>query len=221
MATDNKNNIIESMKLAGKSLGLFATITGGIVAITFSLTEDRIIENERQALLRNLHMLIKPAMHDNDLYADTLVLNDKKLAYRNKPFTIYRARKNNKPVAAIFSVTAPDGYSGAIKMLVAIKTDNTLAGVRVINHHETPGLGDAIDIEKSDWIKIFDGKSLNNPEESRWFVKKDGGDFDQLTGATITPRAVVKMTKKTLQFYQSHHDIVFVESTTGEPNGRD
>lgn len=221
MATDNKNNIIENMKLAGKSLGLFATITGGIVAITFSLTEDRIIENERQALLRNLHMLINPTMHDNDLYADTLVLNDKKLAYRNKPFTIYRARKNKEPVAAIFSVTAPDGYSGAIKMLVAIKTDNTLAGVRVINHHETPGLGDAIDIEKSDWIKIFDGKSLNNPEESRWFVKKDGGDFDQLTGATITPRAVVKMTKKTLQFYQSHHDIVFVESTPGEPNGRD
>ena len=215
MATDtNTPNILKNMLLAGKSLGLFAIVTTAIVAFTFFSTKSQIAENERLALLKSLHEVIHADRHDNDLYEDTLLLDAPSLNYRNKPITVYRARLNSSPSAAIFSVTAPDGYTGAIKLLVAINVDNTIAGVRVISHKETPGLGDAIDIEKSNWITNFDNHSLSNPLPDQRRVKKDGGVFDQMTGATITPRAIVKMTKKTLQYFQSHHDIVFQLTTT-------
>ena len=216
MATENQTNIFNNMFQAGKSLSLFAVITTAIVALTFVVTESQIIENEKQALLKSLHELIPADKHDNDLYTDTTVIDEASLNFRHRPITVYRARLNNKPVAAIFSVTAPDGYTGAIKLLVATNIDNTIAGVRVISHKETPGLGDAIDIEKSSWITNFDGHSLSNPIESHWRVKKDGGDFDQLTGATITPRAIVKITKKTLQYFQANHDIVFKQTMAGK-----
>jgi len=199
------------MLRAGKTLGVFAVITTAIVAITYAITESQIIENERQALLKSLHELIPENRHDNDLYTDTKTLDIAALNFRGKPVTVYRARTNNQATAAIFSVTAPDGYTGAINLLIAINADDTLAGVRVVSHKETPGLGDAIETEKSDWIRIFDGQSLSNPLPERWKVKKDGGDFDQLTGATITPRAIVKMIKKTLQYFQANHDLVFAK----------
>ena len=211
MAAD-KSTIINNMKLAGKSLGLFAVISTAIVALAFFTTKERIAENERQALLNSLHELVPENRHDNDIYLDTLSINENSLNYRNKPVTVYRARKNDQPIAAIFNVVAPDGYTGAIKMLVAINADDTVAGVRVISHKETPGLGDAIDIEKSDWVTNFDGRSLSNPEEKQWRVKKDGGDFDQLTGATITPRAIVKMVKKTLKYFRENRASVFAKS---------
>ena len=211
MAAD-KSYIINNMKLAGKSLGLFAVISTAIVALAFFTTEERIAENERQALLNSLHELVPEDRHDNDIYLDTLLIDEKTLNYRNKPVTVYRARKNDQPIAAIFNVVAPDGYTGAIKMLVAINADNTVAGVRVISHKETPGLGDAIEIEKSDWVTNFDGRSLSNPEEKQWRVKKDGGEFDQLTGATITPRAIVKMVSKTLKYFTENHSKVFAKN---------
>jgi len=211
MATSSPD-IFESMKQAGKSLGLFAAIATSIVALTFMLTETRIADNERQALLKSLHELIPSNRHDNDLNADFILLDEPSLNYRNKPVTAYRARLNEEPVAAIFNVTAPDGYTGAINLLVAINVDNSIAGVRVVGHRETPGLGDAIEIEKSNWITMFDGQSLTKKTENYWRVKKDGGQFDQLTGATITPRAIVKITKKTLQYFQENHDNVFHET---------
>jgi electron transport complex protein RnfG len=122
---------------------------------------------------------------------------------------VYRARKQNQPVATIFQVTAPDGYSGNIRLLVGVNSDQSLAGVRVLAHKETPGLGDKIEIEKADWIKQFTGKSLINPSESQWAVKKDGGEFDQFSGATITPRAVVNQTKRVLVWAQSHLNEAF------------
>lgn len=212
MATKPKDNILTSMKFAGRSLGLFAIISTAIVAVTFFFTKDQIVENERLALLKSLHILVTEKQHDNDLYTDVLTLDIKTLNFRNKPVSIYRARLNNAPAAAIFSVTAPDGYNGAINLLIGVNIDDIVTGVRVISHKETPGLGDSIEIEKSNWITNFDGHSLSNPQEKRWRVKKDGGDFDQLTGATITPRAIVKMTKKTLQFFQKNHDIIFAKT---------
>jgi len=208
MATEN-NSILKNVWNAGKALAVFAMVASGLVALTFLLTEDQIAENERQALLQSLHQLVPQKLHDNDLYTDNVTIDSPTLNYRGKPITIYRARMDNKPVSAIFSVIAPDGYSGAIKLLIAINHDETIAGVRVISHKETPGLGDAIDIQKSDWIKIFDNKSLNNPKLSNWRVKKDGGYFDQLTGATITPRAIVKISKKTLEYFSKNKLNVF------------
>jgi len=115
-----------------------------------------------------------------------------------------RAFKQQQLVAIIAAPTAPDGYNGSIKLLVAIRQNGDLMGVRVVAHQETPGLGDAIDSNKSNWIYSFNGRSLNNPELIDWKVKRDGGHFDQFTGATITPRAVVKMVLKTLQYYQAN-----------------
>ncbi len=206
---DMNDSLKHNMLAAGKSLAIFAIIASALVGITFELTKNKIADNERLALLKNLHQLVTPDMHDNDLYRDKTSLSIPQLNYRGTPVVVYRARKNNRPVAAIFNVIAPDGYSGPIKLLVAIRANGSLIGVRAISHKETPGLGDGIDIEKSDWIRIFDNRNLSNPEEKRWHVKKDGGDFDQLTGATITPRAVVKMVYKTLKYYTRHQAEVF------------
>ena len=115
----------------------------------------------------------------------------------------------DSPIALVMATTAPDGYSGSIRLLVGINIDGSLSGVRVVAHRETPGLGDAIDEDRSDWIRIFDGKSLQDPPEERWAVRKDGGAFDQLTGATVTPRAVVKAVRQALLYYREHQQALF------------
>lgn len=193
---------------AAAALGLFAVVGMGLVALVHDGTKERIDANEQAVLLRTLESLIPAEWFDNDILADTITANDPSLG-TDKPVTVYRARKGGSPVAAVLSPVAPDGYNGAIKLLVAVHTDGSLAGVRVVSHRETPGLGDPIDTDKSDWIFAFDGRSLDNPSEARWKVKRDGGDFDQFTGATITPRAVVKAVYQTLIFFERHKDRLF------------
>lgn len=188
---------------AGWVLGLFSLIGIGLVSLTHSFTHEKIAENERLFVLKNLRELVPDNLHDNDLLADTLTVSDDNFFGKNN-VTIYRATNNNQLVALIATPTAPDGYSGSIKLLVAIKENGELLGVRTVSHHETPGLGDAIDTNKSNWIYDFTGRSLNNPSTTHWRVKRDGGKFDQFTGATITPRAVVKAVLKTLQYYQAN-----------------
>lgn len=200
--------IAKHMLRTGIVLGLFAVAGTAIVAYTFEHARVRIAENEREALLHKLHVLIPPGQHDNDILTDALEINAAALS--RKTVTVYRARKSGRPVAAVFTpVVAPDGYSGPIKLLVAIHYDGTLAGVRVIAHRETPGLGDPIDETRSGWILKFSGRSLTSPEPKQWKVKKDGGIFDQFTGATITPRAVVKAVYNCLNYFTSHRDEVF------------
>ena len=188
---------------------LFAAVGTTLVAYTFEKTRDQIAANERATLLRKLHRLIPADQHDNVLLEDTITARDEALLGSAEPVTVYRARSNGEPVALVIAAIAPDGYSGSIKLLVGINVDVTMSGVRVIAHRETPGLGDAIDETRSDWIYIFDGKSLQAPDVSRWAVKKDGGDFDQLTGATITPRAVVKAARNALLYYRDHQEALF------------
>lgn len=188
---------------------LFAVLGTAMVAYTYDNTRDQIAANERATLLRKLHRLISPEQHDNVLLEDTVSVRDETLLGSDQPFMVYRARKNGKPVALVIAAIAPDGYSGSIKLLVGINVDGSLSGVRVVAHRETPGLGDAIDEARSDWIRIFDGKSLQAPDVSRWAVRKDGGEFDQLTGATITPRAVVKAVRNALLYYQDNQEALF------------
>ncbi|MEO1888769.1 MAG: electron transport complex subunit RsxG [Cycloclasticus sp.] len=197
---DNSSFMIK----AGWVLGLFSLVGIGLVSITHSLTHEKIAENERLFVLKNLRELVPDNLHDNDLLADTLVVSDDNFFGKNTNVTIYRATKDNQLIAVIATPTAPDGYSGSIKLLVAIKENGELLGVRAVSHHETPGLGDAIDTNKSDWVYDFTGRTLNNPSVKYWRVKRDGGEFDQFTGATITPRAVVKAVLKTLQYYQAN-----------------
>ncbi len=197
------------MMRAALILGGFAVVGATLVGLTYEGTKERIAQNEREFLLRSLHQMISPSAHDNDLLSDTIKAQSKTLLGSAKPLTIYRARKAGKPVAAILTVIAPDGYSGDIKLLVAVDFGGQIGGVRVLSHKETPGLGDNIEIAKSDWINSFYGHSLNAPDEQGWRVKKDGGIFDQFTGATITPRAVVKAVHKALKFYAMHKDELF------------
>lgn len=201
--------IIKRMIQMGVLLGMFAIIGTAILAITHEQTKERIAENERNVLLRNLHAVISPDSHDNELFADTIEVTDTKLLGTKKPVTVYRARLNGKPVAAVFAAIAPEGYNGNIKLLVAINMDGTLSGVRVIGHRETPGLGDYIEETRSDWITKFTGLSLRNPDKKGWRVKRDGGEFDQFTGATITPRAIVKAVYNCLRYFKQHQQDVF------------
>lgn len=197
-------------------LFLFAVIGTGLVALTYDSTSERIAANERERLLRKLHVLAPPERHDNDLFADTITVRDEVLLGTPEPVTVYRARSGKQPVALVMAPVAPDGYSGSIRLLVGINYDGTLTGVRVVTHRETPGLGDAIEEERSGWIYGFDGKSLQNPPTGRWEVRKDGGDFDQLTGATITPRAIVGAVRKSLLYYREHREALFSRDTENE-----
>ena len=205
MIAANRRQIL----LSGLFLWLFAVAGTTLVALTEFGSREAIVANERELLLRNLFALLPRDQLDNDISQDFRQLPASKLLGTEEDSTVYRARLLGEPVAAIFSSIAPHGYSGKIHLLVGVYTDGSLAGVRIVKHAETPGLGDAIEIRKSPWIKIFSGKSLHNPSPDRWYVKRDGGDFDQLTGATITPRAVVSAVRNTLLYYQQNADMIF------------
>ena len=193
-------------------LGTFALLSTWLVAITFEVTEVPIAASEKKALLRNLHELIPSNIHDNDLFSDVITVQDQSYLGINKPQRVFRARMSNTPVALVLETVAPDGYSGNIFLLIAIRYDGSLLGVRVSKHKETPGLGDAIEIKRSNWVLNFNNRSLSNPNEQAWRVEKDGGEFDQFTGATITPRAIVKAVHRSLQYYQKYRDSLFANN---------
>jgi len=190
--------------ISGLMLGLFATIGTALVGITHHATVEKIADNERLALLRKLNQILPTEQYNNDLLHTTISINADDRLGQKKSSTVYVAKQQNAISAMIFSVIAPKGYSGKIKMLVGINIDGTLAGVRIVSHKETPGLGDAMETEKSDWVFGFNGKSLNQPDEKNWKVKRDGGVFDQFTGATITPRAVVQAVHLCLVYFDRH-----------------
>lgn len=193
MANDN----ITAIWRAGMTLGFFALVGVVLLVAVQWLTKDQIAENARQMKLQRLHEIVLAADYDNDLLASaqSLDLGVEGLANNAKKYT---ASKAGQSLAEIYEVTSLQGYSGPISLVIGVNADNTLRGVRVISHKETPGLGDKIETNKAGWILQFAGKSLNDPDISRWKVRKDGGDFDQFTGATITPRAVVNAVRETL-----------------------
>lgn len=208
--------LVQSITRNSLLLSVFALVTAGALALTFALTKEQIADQERKAAARALLEIIPASRHDNELLdtiwqipqslLDELGLDDEA--------NIHVATQNNTPVAMIIPAVAPDGYSGDIRMLVGINIDGSLAGVRVLSHKETPGLGDKIDLNKSDWILSFDGLSLEQPAAENWKVRKDGGDFDQFTGATITPRAVVKRVYETLTVFQEHQATILASLQT-------
>jgi electron transport complex protein RnfG len=189
-------------------LALFAISCTAAVAIVQLLTADRIEQQAQQKLIRQLNQVIQKDNHDNEMFLDCIVApedNNSDLLID----VIYRARLNNAPTAAAIKTVAPDGYSGNIELLIAINTDGSVSGVRTLMHKETPGLGDKMERRKSDWIDSFSGKKLLDDNDSRWAVIKDGGMFDQFTGATITPRAVVKTVRKTIEYFESNQERIF------------
>ena len=185
-------------------LGLFAVATVGMIAVTQQGTAERISEAQRRVQLSALNEIVPHDQHDNDLLTDSFTVQDRQYLSLSAPAEAYRARQGDRVSAVILPVVAPDGYSGRIDLLVGIRADGSIAGVRSISHRETPGLGDKIDAGKSQWILSFNGKSLSMPIPDQWAVKKDGGQFDQFTGATITPRAVVKAVYQALNYFDEH-----------------
>lgn len=207
---------LKQMLVSAGLLAAFAVAGSLLLGLTESGTREQIAANERAYLIRSLNQVLPPEFYDNDLLHDVRSLTAPEAFGTDAPVTVYRARQQGEPVAALFTVIAPDGYSGEIKLLIGARWDGTLAGVRAVAHRETPGLGDAVEVERSDWIKGFSGLSIGNPPTVAWRVKKDGGAFDQFTGATITPRAVVKAIKTALIYFNAHRESFFAAVATQE-----
>ena len=204
---------LKSMLAAAAVLTAIAAVSAGALALTYLGTRDRIVQSEHERLLRQLNALVPAGRYNNDLAQDRLTLRIPELDARD-PVTVYRARQSGSPVAAILTAVAPDGYSGDIRLLIGIEADGRLAGVRVLEHRETPGLGDKIDLDRADWILSFDGRSLSDPLPAQWTVRKDGGVFDQFAGATITPRAVVKAVRRALEYFRQNQAALFEPLST-------
>ena len=193
-------------------LAVMSLVGISLVSLIFHVSKTKIQDNQHLATLHLLQQVLPANLYDNDIVNDTIQVTDPLLG-DTLPTTIYRARYQNKPVAVVIASAAPDGYNGKIALLVAIKQNGELAGVRVTSHQETPGLGDKIESERSSWILSFEQKSLAQPNLQQWAVKRDGGYFDQFSGATITPRAVVSSVKNTLRYYQIHQGALFLKTT--------
>jgi len=194
---------------SGFTLAIIAAVCTGLVALTWQLTTARIAANEQAWLEQSLQPALSGLSFDNNVSESMIVLQPPHDLPGSVPAIIYRAYAGNQPVAALFLVTARGGYSGPIRVLIGIDVAGSVTGVRVIQHIETPGLGDRIEASRSDWVLQFDGLSLRNPEPARWAIKRDGGDFDQLTGASVTPRAVIKAIKETLHYFDANADTIF------------
>ncbi len=192
----------------------FAVVFTALLAYIFQVTKVPIEKSEAKARLALFRQIVPENMHDNDILKDTLIIAPNSLLGNTQPSIANRARINNAPAAVILEAIAHDGYSGDIKLLIAIKYTGKISGVRVLTHKETPGLGDYIDIAKDDWIKLFDNESLTKTDDKSWNVKKDNGQFDYMAGATITPRAVVKAVHKSLQYFEANKDTLFAEQET-------
>ncbi|EGQ9213850.1 electron transport complex subunit RsxG [Vibrio sp. Vb2354] len=200
--------MLTAIRKNGLTLAIFACATTGLVALTQYLTKDQIKVQEQKQLLSVLNQVIPENMHDNALaQACTMVTSPDLGTLRAMP--AYLATKNGEPTAIAIESIAPDGYNGEIKVITGIDNQGNILGTRVLNHQETPGLGDKIDLRVTDWILSFTGKQVTEKNWNSWKVRKDGGDFDQFTGATITPRAVVKVVRNTVNYVnQSREDIL-------------
>lgn len=187
---------------------LFSLVFTSLLAVTYQFTRPMIAANEEQALRMTLNQVLPPSLYNSDLLADKQTKPPILLLGNEAESHIYPAFNHGKPIAVALEATANDGYSGKIKLLIGINLAGGIIAVRVLSHQETPGLGDYIDHKKSAWIDIFNGKSLNNPSETGWRTKKDGGEFTHMAGATISPRAVIRATQHALLYYkQEQHNI--------------
>ena len=201
-------------------LAVFAVCTTLLIAGTYLSTRERISEQKRIAEEKALLEIVPRERHDNSMLDSSISVSDKELLSLEEPSELFFATKAGQPVAFIIPAVAPDGYGGAIRLITGVNVDGTIAGVRVLAHNETPGLGDKVELKKSDWLLGFDGKSLRDPQPEQWKVKKDKGAFDQFTGATITPRATTRAVYQTLMYYQTHRKALLeqAKSTTSAPS---
>lgn len=210
MADTNRSSILATALI----LAVLAAVCTALVAATHNITAAKIAENEQAYLEASLAPVLEGIEYDGKLSDSTITIPAPHELPGNQPATIYRVYADDRPIAALFIVSARDGYAGPIKLLIGIDSKGSLTRARVLEHRETPGMGDAIESSKSDWIEQFNGRSLTDPAEDGWLIKRDGGEFDQLTGASITPRAVVKAIKETLIYFANNEETVFAAAGT-------
>ncbi|MGB2078171.1 MAG: electron transport complex subunit RsxG [Vibrio sp.] len=207
--------MLQSIQKNGLRLAIFAIGTTALVALTNALTEDQIKAQEQKQLRSVLNEVIPASMHDNQL-TQSCILLPSQTPVTEDPLPAYIAKKDGQVTAIAIETYAPEGYAGPIKLIVGLDMHGTVLGSRVLTHKETPGLGDKIDLRVSDWILSFTQKKVTQDNLSTWAVRKDGGEFDQFTGATITPRAVVKAVKNTALYFNKDQDAILNQSTQCE-----
>ena len=195
----------------GLILAGLAAVCTALVAVTHAITAPRIVANEQAYLEQSLAPVLKGIEYDGALLGSTIVIPAPNDLPGNEPVTVYRVYANEVPAAALFVVNAPGGFAGPIRLLIGIAANGQLTGIRVLDHRETPGLGDGIESDKSDWIHQFTGRSPGDPPALAWRIRRDGGEFDQLTGASITPRAVIRGIRDTLTYFAENKATVFAE----------
>ena len=200
----------------GVTLAVIAAICVSLVAVTYRLTADRIAENEQAWLEGSLQPALGDVQFDGHITASKIILEPPHELPGSDAAIVYRAYSGGAPAAALFAVTARDGYAGPIRLLVGIRAGGNVTGVRILEHRETPGLGDGIEAARSGWVYQFDGRSLDDPPLAAWRLRADGGHFDQLTGASVTPRAVVKAIRETLLYFDAHQAEIFDMPATAD-----
>lgn len=206
------NTVLKS----GLTLATIGAICAALVSATYLQTRDRIAANEKAWLEQSLEPALAGLFFEGGISESILIIPAPHELPGPDDVVVYRVYSQDEPVAALFAVTARDGYSGPIRILVGVQYDGTVTGIRILKHRETPGLGDKIVSTRSNWVFQFDGLSLGNPELERWALKRDGGQFDQLSGASVTPRAVIKATRETLIYFAARRDDIFAAPATEE-----
>ena len=197
----------------GFILAACAGIAVAVIVVTYHATRNTIRQTNQRELEAQLVSLLEPESYNNTPALDTIEIAAAALG-TNEPKTIYRARLNGQPSGAVISAVAPDGYNGDIGLLIGLNYEGVIVGARVTGHKETPGLGDDIDVARSDWILAFENLQPKNMQASEWQVKKEGGRFDQFTGATITPRAVVQAVYRVATWYKKERKQLFKINTS-------
>ncbi|PKG40433.1 electron transport complex subunit RsxG [Psychromonas sp. Urea-02u-13] len=201
--------MLSAISRNGFLLAAFAIICTAAVATVNQLTKPVIAQQEQMALIKTINQLIPEDAYDNEIFASCFEISDDQLLGKGQTQQVFVAKKGNKPVALMLETSTFKGYAGEIKLAIGIFEDGKVAGVRVIRHTETPGLGDKIQTNKSEWIYSFNDKDYQVAQDARWEVKKNGGDIDAFTGATITPRAVTHAVKDALIYFAKHKQQLF------------
>lgn len=196
----------------GMILGTFCLGFGVVLAISDSITVDDIAARALEDRLNSLSQVIPASIHDNNLVTDAITMKNE----LDKEITVYRATREGKVTGVAYEIFGT-GYAGQMKLMMGVDTQGKILGVRVLAHKETAGLGDKMEVKKGDWILRFTDLSLGNPPPDKWKVKKDGGQFDQFTGATITPRGVIDAIRRGLELFAAHKEQMMDISTSKAP----
>jgi len=212
----NRDELKKSIRKNAFILAIFAMASTALVSIVHQLTKDKIASEIERVMNQRLNKLVSPDSYNNSPTSDCILIDNQLRVNQVSIHKIHRMRKERNPIALVFSSTAHDGYSGDISLLIALSEENRLLGVEIVNHRETPGLGDKIESNKSNWLQQFENLDLENIKDNSWGVKKDGGDFDALTGATITPRATINAIYQTVLYFEEYKSDLFGRTSNCE-----